>query len=141
MGKFDFTVSEDFLKTLGKLSDIDKVAPQMISEALPTCSEYLRRGIESADHPYSKGQMVKSIQEGKPSQERNGAWKGVTRPTGKDSKGVRNMEKLAYYEYGTSHHGVKHQPARPIMDRIKNDASLPAQEKMAEVFKREMGLK
>lgn len=141
MGKFDFTVSDDFLKTLGKLSDIDKVAPQMINEALPTCSEYLKRGIESADHPYSKGQMVKSIKESKATQERNGSWKGVTRPTGKDSKGVRNMEKLAYYEYGTSHHGKTHQKARPIMDRIKNDASLPAQDKMAEVFKREMGLK
>ena len=142
MGKFDFTIAEDFLKTLGKLSDVDKVAPQMINEALPTCSDYLRRGFESAGHPYSTDhELVRSIKESKATQERNGAWKGVTRPTGKDKKGVRNMEKLAYYEYGTSHHGKTHQKARPIMDRIKNDASLPAQEKMAEVFKREMGLK
>ena len=135
MGRFDFQVSTEFLKTLGKLSQIDQVAPKMIDEALPTCTEYLKNGINSANHPYSKGDMVRSIKEKRATQDKNGAWKGITRPTGKGEDGTRNMEKLAYYEYGTSK-----QPARPIMDKIKNDASVPAQEKMEDVFKREMGL-
>lgn len=133
--RFEFNVSTEFLKTLGRLSDIDRVAPDMIREALPICTDKLKQGIQSSDHPYSKGEMVKSIKEQEPSETKNGGWRGITRPTGKDSKGVRNMEKLAYYEYGTSH-----QIARPIMDRIKNDAAAPAQAKMEEVFKKEMGL-
>ena len=134
MGRFDFEVSTEFLKTLGKLSQIDKVAPQMVDEALPLCTDVMKRDFQSAGHPYSDNVLINSIKEKDATQDKNGAWRGITRPTGKDGK-IRNMEKLAYYEYGTSH-----QPARPIMDKIKNDAKAPAQEKMEAVFKREMGI-
>ena len=135
MGRFDFTVSEDFLKTLGRLSEIDKVAPMMINETLPTVSNYIKAGFESAGHPYSEGDLIRSIKEKPAVEDNNGGWWGISRPTGKDHRGVRNMAKLAYYEYGTSR-----QPARPIMDKIRNDAQGPAEENMRKVFEREMKL-
>ena len=122
MGRFDFTVSDDFIKTLGRLSQVDKVAPMMINETLPTVSSYIKSGFESAGHPYSDGDLIRSIKE-KPATE------------AKDDRGVRNMAKLAYYEYGTSK-----QPARPIMDKIRNDVQGPAEENMRKVFEREMKL-
>lgn len=135
MGRFDFTVSDDFIKTLGRLSQVDKVAPMMINETLPTVSSYIKSGFESAGHPYSDGDLVRSIKEKPATEDKNGGWRGISRPTGKDDRGVRNMEKLAYYEYGTSK-----QPARPIMDKIRNDVQGPAEENMRKVFEREMKL-
>ena len=139
MGRFDFEVSQEFLKTLGRLADVDKVAPKMIEEALPICTRTLKAEFEARNHEYSTGELANSIREGKVTRQKNGAWKGVARPTGKDSKGIRNMAKLAYYEYGT-YKGEK-QPPRPIMDKVRNDCSLPCQESMEQTFKREMGLK
>ena len=45
--------------------------------------------------------MSRSIKPTKPKKNRWGHFI-VIRPTGKDKKGVRNMEKLVYMEYGTS---------------------------------------
>jgi hypothetical protein len=35
VGKFDFQISPEFIKQLGNLADVDRVAPQMIDEAMP----------------------------------------------------------------------------------------------------------
>ena len=35
MGKFDFEIPTDFIKQLGKLADVDRIAPQMIDEGYP----------------------------------------------------------------------------------------------------------
>lgn len=44
MGKFDFEIDPAFLRSLGKLSDVDKYAPQMIDAATPIlyCTMYRR---------------------------------------------------------------------------------------------------
>ena len=55
------------------------------------------------------------------------------RPTGRDEKGVRNMEKMVYMEYGTSK-----QEATPVLSPAVRKAEDPVTEKMQEVFNREV---
>ena len=55
------------------------------------------------------------------------------RPTGRDEKGVRNMEKMVYMEYGTSK-----QAATPVLSPAVRKAEDPVTEKMQEVFNREV---
>lgn len=56
--------------------------------------------------------MAKSIKIKKPSKAKNGDWQIFTGPTGTDKNGVRNMEKMAYLEYGVKAHK---QPATPVI--------------------------
>ncbi len=47
MGKFDFDIPDDFLRQLGKLSDVDKIAPKMINEAMPILAENTKKNWQS----------------------------------------------------------------------------------------------
>ena len=58
MGKFDFQIPDDFIKQLGKLADVDRIAPQMIDEAIPKLLDNVKK--ESASHKQT-GNMYKSI--------------------------------------------------------------------------------
>ena len=73
---------------------------------------------------------------------KSGGFYAVVRPTGTDSKGVRNMEKAVYLEYGTSKQkgsGRKdRQSPRPWVDKALNDSEEPVLNKMQEVFNREV---
>ena len=55
------------------------------------------------------------------------------RPTGKDKKGVRNMEKMAALEFGVD----GKQAATPVLTPAVNDAEGKVLDKMQEVFDRE----
>ena len=57
----------------------------------------------------------------------------MIRPTGTGRKGVRNMEKLAYMEYGTSH-----QRATPVIGPAIAASEGGVLEAMQEVFNREV---
>jgi HK97 gp10 family phage protein len=130
MGKFDFVIPTDFIKQLGKLADVDRIAPQMIDEAMPI----LERNVKSevSKHIVS-GDLLKSIKISKAKKNKYGYYASV-RPTGKDKKGVRNMEKMVYLEYGT-----KKQPPRPTLTKAIKDSETAVLEKMQEVFNREVG--
>jgi len=130
MGKFDFEIPADFIKQLGNMADIDRIAPQMIDEAMPILAENMKKGL--ASHRRT-GDMIKSVKYTKATQNKYGYYAAV-RPTGKDRKGVQNMEKLVYLEYGTSK-----QPATPVMAKIINDSRSAVLAKMQEVFNREVG--
>lgn len=130
MGKFDFQVSPDFLKQLGRLQDVDRVAPMMIDEAIPILETNVKK--ELSLHRVT-GSMANSIKRSKAKATRNGGYIANVYPTGKDEKGVRNMEKLVYLEYGTSK-----QAAVPTLTKAINDSESAALNKMQEVFNREM---
>ena len=130
MGKFDFEVPTDFLKQLGKLADVDRIAPKMLNEALPILERNVKA--EVSKHVVS-GDLLKSIKMSKAKKNKYGYYASV-RPTGTDKKGVRNMEKMVYLEYGTS----KQSPAPTLTKAIK-DSEKAVLDKMQEVFDREVG--
>lgn len=129
MAKFDFNIPSSFLKQLGKLADVDRLAPKMIDEAIPILETNVKK--EASRHK-DTGDMVNSIKKTKVSKNRHGYYTTV-RPTGKDRKGVRNMEKLAYAEFGTSK-----QPPTPMLTKAIKDSEKPVQNKMQQVFEREV---
>lgn len=134
MAKFDFYVDPDFLRKLGRMSDIDKIAPKMLEEAAPILERHYRAELSAAmTGRYSKGEMMKSIKIRRPKQNDFG-WFTAVFPTGVDSKGVRNAFKAAVLEYGSSR-----QPARPWVEKAKKDAESAVYAKMQEVFEREVG--
>ena len=130
MGKFDFEIPADFVKQLGKLADVDRVAPQMIDEAMPILEKNLKG--ELVKHKRTSD-MLDSVKKTKAGKTKRGGYYAVVRPTGKDSKGVRNMEKLAWLEYGT-----KKQSPTPILTKAIKDSERLVLKKMQEVFEREV---
>jgi len=130
MAKFSYSPPADFLKQLGRLAEIDKVAPMMVNESIPIVRNKLQK--EVAYHVRT-GDLQASIVATKSKKLKSGSQYACAMPTGTDSKGVRNMEKLAYLEYGTSK-----QNAKPILSTVMGDSEGSVNNKMSEVFKREM---
>lgn len=106
MAKFSFEIPDDLIRQLNALGNIDKIAPKMIQAGLPIVESELKR--RSEGHRES-GEMIDSIKSQK-TQKTHYGHIGIVRPTGTDSSGVRNMEKMAYLEYGTST-----QPSTPVI--------------------------
>ena len=82
MGRFDFEIPNEFLKQLGNLADVDRIAPQMINEAMPILAENMKKGL--ASHRRT-GDMIKSVKYTKATQNKYGYY-AVVGPTGKDRK-------------------------------------------------------
>ena len=146
MGKFDFEIDPAFLRSLGKLADVDKCAPKMVNAAIPILERQVKS--ELAKHRRT-GTMIDSVKKTRAKKAKTGAYIATVRPTCmatqyisekgelKDRKEpVRNMEILAHMEYGT-----KKQPATPILTKALNDCKGECERAMAEVFKQEMGSK
>lgn len=130
MGKFDFEISPEFIKALGRLADVERVAPKMIDEAMPILERNVKA--EVSKHVVS-GDLLKSIKISKAKKTKKGGYYSSVHPTGKDSKGVRNMEKMVYLEFGT-----KKQPPRPTLTKALKDSESAVLAKMQEVFEREV---
>jgi HK97 gp10 family phage protein len=117
---------DDLLHGLTSMN-VGAMTTKMIEDAEPIMMENVKRYAEK--HRVS-GAMIKSIKS-TGVKERKGGKYLVVRPTGKDKKGVRNMEKMAYLEYGT----VK-QPATPIITpAVKN-----AEVKIERVWREDLGV-
>ena len=130
MGKFDFNISDDFIKQLGNLADVDRIAPMMIDEAIPI----LESNVKKEASKYKRtGDMVNSIKHTKAKISKYGGHFASVRPTGTDRKGVRNMEKMVYMEYG-AHGSTPH----PVLTKAINDSESDVLDKMQEVFDREV---
>ena len=135
MGRFDFKIPPDFIKQLGRLADVERVAPMMIDEAMPILENNVKGEIASkvAGSKYSKGDMLRSVKKTKAGKAKGGGYFATVRPTGKDRKGVRNMEKMAYAEFGTSK-----QASTPMLTKAIKDSEDEVLKKMQEVFEREV---
>lgn len=122
---FDVTGFDDMMAELARLGDVDEVAPKMLEAAEPILTRNLKAG-SSRHRGY--GDMENSIKATKPRQTRDG-WSLTVRPTGTDRKGVRNMEKMAYLEYGTSK-----QAATPVLGPAVRQSEAPCLAAMQNVF-------
>jgi phage protein, HK97 gp10 family len=143
MAKFDFEIPPEFIRTLGRLSDVDRYAPLMIDAATPTIEDAVKR--ELAKHRRT-GTMLKSIKRTRAKKTKNGGYLATVRPTGESTKylskkgelkerktAVRNMEIIAHMEYGTSK-----QPPTPVLSKALDDAKDEALKIMQETFNKEV---
>ena len=145
MGKFDFEIDPAFLRSLGKLSEVERYALQMLDAATPILEKSIKA--ELAVHRRT-GTLVKSVKRTRATKAKNGAYLATVRPTGKSKKyidkhgklrergsPVRNMEILAHIEYGT-----KNQPATPLLTKAVNDCRAECESAMTEAFRHESGV-
>jgi len=130
VGKFDFNIPPDFIKALGRLQDVDRIAPKMIDGAIPILERNVKA--EAGKHR-DTGEMVNSIKKTHAIATKNGGFYASVRPTGTDKKGVRNMAKMAYAEFGTSK-----QASTPMLTTAIKDSEQPVMEKMQAVFNEEV---
>jgi hypothetical protein len=143
VAKFTFEVDPAFLRSLGRLADIDRIAPQMIDEAIPILEANVKK--EIVQHKRT-GNMYKSIRRTKAKKIKNGSFFAIVRPTGtantymdnsgkthERKKPYRNMAILAHLEYGTSDI-----TPRPILTKALEDSRQAVYDKMQEVFNREV---
>ena len=130
MAKFSFVVPPDFEKQLGALADVDRIAPKMLEAAEPILTRNIKK--ELLAHRRTAA-LEKSVKKTKTRRDKYGAWEIIIRPTGKDEKGVRNMEKLAYIEYGTTK-----QTPTPILTKALKDSEAAVLAKMQAVYNEEI---
>lgn len=132
MADFQFDIKgglDDLLAELDAM-DLDRVAPMMLEESVPILEEEIKA---KASAHRDTGDMVRSIKSNKPRLNDAGYYINV-RPTGKDEKGVRNMEKMAYLEFGAPGHN---QAATPVLTPAVRKAEPEVLDKMQAVFDRE----
>lgn len=131
MAKFSIGTKEveAILNELNKAGDVDSWAPKALAEAAPILEQSLKSRASSHNRT---GSMAGSIKPTKPKSNKYGHYV-VVRPTGKDKKGVRNMEKMVYTEYGTSR-----QSATPVLVPALKDSEDAVNAKLKEVFEREV---
>lgn len=129
MANFSMTGLDDLISDIDAIT-MERLAPIMLEEASPI----LKREVMSRANAHrDSGHMADSIKATKANRTGDG-YSIVVRPTGKDSKtGVRNMEKMAYLEYGTSK-----QAATPVISPAVRASENEVVEKMQEVFNREV---
>lgn len=129
MAQFQVKGINELAQRLNELGSTEETAMRMLEEAAPILQEAMRKNSE----PHKDtGAMAESIKPSKPTRGSQGH-EIIVRPTGKDKKGVRNMEKMIHLEYGTSK-----QPATPVVLPSVKEAENKVVEKMKEVFEREI---
>lgn len=127
MAKFEMKIDESFMNALLKLSE-----PETIDRVLTAGGEVLAARIKEAVRRQVKdgtGALENSIKPSKPKESKEGYRYLIVEAVGKDAKGVRNMSKLAYMEYGVE---SRNRPARPFMKKATNDARADAERAMQE---------
>lgn len=109
MAKFETDVSLDELMQSLTSIDIEALAPVALEESAPIVEKKL---IQLSEPHKRTGAMVKSIKAQKASKHKDG-YSIFVGPSGVDRKtGTRNMEKLAFLEFGVREHN---QPATPVI--------------------------
>lgn len=130
MAVFSVTGIDDLVASLQKLSNVDSVAPKMLEAGMEVLQPAV---IAQANRHNDTGEMVASIQATGITYEGSG-YVISTRPTGTDHKGVRNMAKACYIEYG-----VRGKPAEPMITAAVLNAEAGTIQAMRRVFEEEVG--
>lgn len=130
MAKFETDVSLDELMTSLTSIDIEALAPVALEESAPI----VERKLISLSEPHKRtGAMVKSIKAQKASKNKDG-YSIFVGPSGVDRKtGTRNMEKLAFLEFGVRAHN---QPATPVIVPAVRSTHDDVCDSMQETFNR-----
>ena len=130
MGAFDVNFSDEIMKQLEKMGDVDAYAPKMIDAALPVLEKSLKK--QYSKHNVS-GALANSLRIKKASRNAHGYF-GLVAPSGKDARGVPNAEKAVYLEYGTSK-----QHANPVVRPAVNACEGEVLKAMEQVFNEVIG--
>lgn len=128
---FDIHGFDELMKELDEIGNFDGVAPKMLEAAVPVLQKEV---VKQATPHWINGDMVKSIKSTGAMAFKNGGYYICVRPTGKDRNGVRNMEKMAWLEFG-----AKGRPATPILTKAVFNSEQQVLDIMQEVFNREVG--
>lgn len=116
MAKFEVNIPNDLMKDIEKLYNTDEMIKELLNSedvSRPLIDSFvgeLKPHFKFGDLEGSVKKLVKKNKYG---------WFLVVRPTGRDRKGVRNMEKLMTLEFGSK---TREQPARPLIDRATKNA-------------------
>lgn len=130
MARFETDISLDELMTSLTSIDIEALAPVALEESAPI----VEKKLISLSEPHKRtGAMVKSIKAQKASKHKDG-YSIFVGPSGVDRKsGTRNMEKLAYLEFGVRSHN---QPASPVITPAVRSTHDDVCDSMQETFNR-----
>ena len=130
MGKLSIDGIDVFMRQLSEIQgDIDDIAKEAIDVATPILKQSLSSAINQTTSENATGDLSESIRATKARTNAYGCFAAVG-PTGRDKKGVRNAEKLAYLEYGTS----RGQKKRPVIRKAIKSAEASCTEKMRSVI-------
>lgn len=133
MARFEMEGIDELIKQLESMEDMSDTALKMIDAVTPVVEKNLAKNIHAAaNRGYATGELEKSVHSTKAKQNNHGYFAAVG-VIGTDSKGVRNGEKLAYLEYGTST-----QDAHPVMAKTVNESEKECMETMQQVFDQEV---
>lgn len=130
MGALELNGFDELEAELRRLDMYDDVAPKLLDGSIDILETNLKK--ETAKH-IGSGNMHNSISSQKAKKNKYG-WYAVARPRGVDENGVRNMDKLAYLEYGTSK-----QPATPVIAPAVNNSTTATEERMQQLFDEMVG--
>lgn len=131
MAQFVLNGMEELAAALDRLGRFDEIAPAMLEAAVPILEEEVKRQVRPH---WNTGDMYESIKRTSVEVGRGGAYTICVRPTDVDRNGIRNMEKLAWLEFG-----AKGRAAVPVLKTAVLNAAPLVCEKMREVFRREAG--
>lgn len=130
MAQFSISGMDELLVKLNQLGRFDEIAPKMMKAGMEILQEEV---VAEASKHKDTGVMVASIKPTGLMAGYDGGYYMCTRPTGRDKKGVRNMEKMVYLEYG-----VKGRPGVPVITAAVIKAEPKVVQAMQEVFTREI---
>lgn len=123
MARAKLTGFEDLERFLGKLAEPEKMAAKAVDAAAPLAVKRLKAEIAKAANrkdaqgkPYSTGELAASVGRTETDENDLGVY-SVVLPLGTDKKGLRNVEKMAYLEYGVKSKG---QAPHPVRQRTVN---------------------
>ena len=130
MAQFSISGMDELLVKLNQLGRFDEIAPKMMKAGMEILQEEV---VAEASKHKDTGAMVASIKPTGLTAGYDGGYYMCTRPTGRDKKGVRNMEKMVYLEYG-----VKGRPGVPVITAAVIKAEPKVIQAMQKVFTREI---
>lgn len=121
---------DELEKMLGSLaSKVGGIAEKAVNAGIPPLVEELSGAIrEVVDPEQSTGGLARSIQATKAKTNDLGAY-AVARPVGRDKKGTRYGERLAYVEYG-----ARGKAPRPVRQKAANRAESECVRRMEDVI-------
>ena len=141
MARANLTGFGDLEKFLKKLTEPTTMAIKAVDEASPVLEDSLKSEIRKAANrtddkgrPYSTGELAASIHRTKAKENHLGVF-SVVKADGTDSKGLRNVEKMAYLEYGVASHG---QAPHPVRQKAINSAEAECVKIMENVIYKEV---
>jgi hypothetical protein len=134
LGKFDFNFDDNLIKQLEKLGNYDVIAPKILKDAVPILEKAVVKETDKY-HEWSQDmELVNSIKPMQKPKKNDRGWYTTVRPTGTDSEGVRNMEKMAHLEFGYHSKYGKTISPKPILTKALNNARDLVHEKLQESF-------